>query len=237
MYYTPYQTYQFRSVTRLEPETLDRLIEIFNPDKAPEAQSAPSEQSGTAALSGRRSVRFIELPETGPVAVKSYARGGLVRHVIRDRYLYTGNSRPGIEFNLMSLARKAGINVPRPIAYATRGKLFYRAWLITRQIPANESFAELCLNQQQRALELVPSICKSVRRLVEKRIFHVDLHPGNVLVDKDDIHYIIDFDKACFYAKSRENLAEKYRKRWERAVKKHGLPESFTALDLERFYS
>lgn len=234
MYYTPYQTYQFRSVIRLEPQTLDRLIDIFSPGGAPKTHGAVPD-TGTKALSGRRAVRFTELPETGPVAVKTYARGGLIRHVLRDRYLYTGNIRPGIEFRLMSLARKAGVNVPKPLAYATRGNLFYRAWLITRKIPANESFAELCLNQRQRALELVPSICKSIRRLVEKRIFHVDLHPGNVLIDREDIHYLIDFDKACFFPGSRENLAAKYRKRWERAVKKHGLPEDFAALDIERF--
>lgn len=236
MYYTPYQSYQFRSVIRLEPQTLDRLIELFNSGKNHGTQSLASEDSAMAVLAGRRTVRFAELPETGPVAVKSYARGGLIRHIIRDRYLYTGNSRPGIEFKLMSLARKAGINVPKPIAYATRGKLFCRGWLITRQLPANESFAELCLNQPQRALQLFPFICKSVRKLVEKRIFHVDLHPGNILIDKEDIHYIIDFDKACFYSGSRETLAAKYRKRWERAVKKHGLPQDFAALDIERLY-
>ena len=236
MYYTPYQSYQFRSVIRLEPETLDRLIDLFSPDKASGAQETPS-GTGREVLSGRRAVRFAELPETGPVAVKTYARGGLIRHVLRDRYLYTGNSRPGIEFNLMSLARKAGINAPRPIAYVTRGKLFYRGWLITRQIQANESFAALCSDQRERAIKLKPLVCKSIQRLVEKRIFHVDLHPGNVLIDREDIHYIIDFDKACFYSGSRESLAEKYRRRWKRAVKKHGLPEDFAVLDIERFYS
>ncbi|MFO7753532.1 MAG: lipopolysaccharide kinase InaA family protein [Desulfobacteraceae bacterium] len=231
MYYTEYRSYIFRSSVPLEPETLDRFVRIFRGDESSCARTGLSD-SGTV-LGGRTSSRFTEIPETGPVAVKFYSRGGLIRHISSDRYFYTGSIRSGVEFSFLSHARKAGVSVPFPLAYASKGRVFYRAWLITRRIQAHTSFAELCLNDPERAFRLVPSISRSVRRLVEKGICHVDLHPGNVLIDWNDVNYIIDFDKAFFYSKSRAKLAEKYRNRWARAVRKHGLPESFAVLDIE----
>ena len=44
--------------------------------------------------------------------------------------------------------------------------------------------------------------------------------------------YIIDFDKARIFRGSGKRLAEKYRKRWQRAVRKHGLPDSLSRLGI-----
>jgi 3-deoxy-D-manno-octulosonic acid kinase len=68
-------------------------------------------------------------------------------------------------------------------------------------------------------------VVRSVRRLIEARICHVDLHPGNVLVDGDGRIYLIDFDKAFRFTGSDRELRDWYISRWRRAITKHGLPE------------
>ena len=56
-------------------------------------------------------------------------------------------------------------------------------------------------------------------------MYHVDLHPGNILVTDNDQIFIIDFHKARMFNGSKQKLMNKYCARWKRAVKKHGLPE------------
>lgn len=129
-------------------------------------------------------------------------------------------------------AKKAGVRVPTPLAYATQGRLFYKTWLITREVENHNSFIDLCRNDKKKAAALLPEISRSIKRLIKNRIHHVDLHPGNILIDKNNKNYIIDFDKAYFHGKNGKILAGKYQKRWAKAIKKYNLPEEFSTLDL-----
>jgi 3-deoxy-D-manno-octulosonic acid kinase len=90
--------------------------------------------------------------------------------------------------------------------------------------PEARTFAELARTDALRARALLPQISDVVARLVEHRIHHVDLHPGNVLVDAEDRICLIDFDKTAHVTLTRSDLAERYRRRWQRAVSKHALP-------------
>ena len=72
-----------------------------------------------------------------------------------------------------------------------------------------------------RALD---GLSEQIRTLIKNRIFHVDLHPGNVLVREDNRVYVVDFDKACHFNGSYQALRELYLRRWRRAVIKHKLP-------------
>ncbi len=67
-------------------------------------------------------------------------------------------------------------------------------------------------------------LLQSLSILINNNIHHVDLHPGNVLVDIDNNVFIIDFDKAHYFSKSKKKLKKKYFYRWKRAIIKHGLP-------------
>jgi 3-deoxy-D-manno-octulosonic acid kinase len=64
---------------------------------------------------------------------------------------------------------------------------------------------------------------KQVGILIKNRIFHVDLHPGNVLVSNDGRAFIVDFDKARIFTGGEAALRELYLRRWRRAVIKHKL--------------
>ena len=119
-----------------------------------------------------------------------------------------------------------GVCVPEPVAFAYSGNRVYRAWLVTREIQGAEPLAHIAAEQPDRVAGLMDSVAEQIRRLVEQGIQHDDLHPGNILVGGDGKIYVIDFDKASWYRGPEEKLVKKYLSRWQRAVTKHGLPES-----------
>jgi predicted unusual protein kinase regulating ubiquinone biosynthesis (AarF/ABC1/UbiB family) len=78
------------------------------------------------------------------------------------------------------------------------------------------------------ALETIPSLAVQISRLIAHGIWHVDLHPGNVLIDTHGEIHLIDFDRAQKNKSGEMRLRRKYLKRWKRAVSKHGLPPQLT---------
>jgi RIO-like serine/threonine protein kinase len=126
---------------------------------------------------------------------------------------------------MLAFAGALGINVPEPIAYAHRGRLFYRAWLVTREIHQPLSLARLSLQDEKKTTTAMHSVIEQISALIQNDILHVDLHPGNVLVDAAGKVYLLDFDKGRVYQGSREKLKNRYIARWQRAVVKHRLPD------------
>ncbi|BBO80588.1 hypothetical protein DSCO28_11540 [Desulfosarcina ovata subsp. sediminis] len=182
-------------------------------------------QPSSSALEGRCSVRFAHLDQIGNVAVKYYTRGGIIRYFVKKRYIRWGPTRSQREFELFQKVRNLGISAPEPIAYAHQGRLFYQAWLVTRAVEGHKTLAQLCLTDEIGAGRLMTTVCVQINKLIVHGILHVDLHPGNILVNPEGRVYFIDFDKARLYKSSR-GLKEKYLRRWQRAVVKHDLPAS-----------
>ncbi|MCP4119803.1 MAG: phosphotransferase [Desulfobacteraceae bacterium] len=220
---TTHKSFSICSSEHLGGNSLDMLVAMFS--------SAREESTGI--LEGRAAPKFAVLPELGPVAIKFYRRGGLLAHINRSTYLRTGPSRAEREFEFLANAKNAGVRVPGPLAHVTRGGLFYQAWLITERICDHVSFARLCREETERALSLMPAISTAIGLLIENGIHHVDLHPGNILIDRDNREYIIDFDKAHYFSGGKTRLAALYRRRWKKAVSKYNLPPALTALELD----
>jgi len=218
-----HRTYSFGLDRRFSTTSLDMLVDIF--------QSASSH--GTNMLEGRISPKFSILPEAGPVVIKAYQRGGLISRINNDRYLKMGQIRSRREFDFLIASKKAGVRAPLPVAYASTGFPFYKTWLITREIKGHQSFVRICIEDWKKALDLIPEISSAMNRLIKHNIHHVDLHPGNILLDCNNEIYVIDFDKACYGSKDRAKLKRAYKYRWVRAVHKYKLPEAITALELE----
>jgi 3-deoxy-D-manno-octulosonic acid kinase len=124
--------------------------------------------------------------------------------------------------------RRQGILAPEPIAYAYRGALFYRCWLVTREIPFQSSLSEVSRSDLQTALAMIPSVAVQISRLIEHGIWHVDLHPGNILIDHHGKIHLIDFDRSKRVGPGHMRLGRRYLERWGRAVSKHGLPPQLT---------
>jgi 3-deoxy-D-manno-octulosonic acid kinase len=164
------------------------------------------------------------LAGVGPVVVKHYRRGGWLGHFVRETYLTFGMPRSQAEFEIMEKLHRLGISVPEPVAYAWQGGLFSRAWLVTREIEQSLTLAQLSASEPEQALKAMGPLRREVALLVEHQVLHADFHPGNVLVDGTGRVYLVDFDKAGRFKGSAAALRSRYRKRWCRAVKKHGLP-------------
>ena len=186
-----------------------------------------------APLDGRAAVEYTTLPETGPVVIKSYQRGGLVAKIIKEHYLKTGKTRCQKEFDFLNQASMAGISVPQPLIYISRGYPFYRAWLITQRIKNHRSFTRIAMENPTNAAQFMPSISKQVRLLIKNNIFHVDLHPGNILIDAEGNPYIIDFDRARMTHLSPKKMIRRLQTRWEKALLKYHLPSTISNLALD----
>jgi 3-deoxy-D-manno-octulosonic acid kinase len=68
------------------------------------------------------------------------------------------------------------------------------------------------------------STVDQILRLIQNKIWHVDLHPGNVIVNPEGRVFLLDFDKAQIYHGGKQQLQGRYFARWKRAVIKHQLP-------------
>ena len=207
------------SLKLTEPQ-LHTLIDLFHHPKT----------ADVSALGGRTAVTLEELTGIGSVVIKYYHRGGWIRHFMKQRYFKLGKTRARREFELLHAVGNLGINVPEPIAYAYCGRLFYRAWLVTREIHQPLSLARLSLLDEEKARAALISAIEQVSLLIQNAILHVDLHPGNVIVDSAEKVYLLDFDRGHVYHGSRRKLKDRYLTRWQRAVRKHGLPTILTEM-------
>ena len=181
------------------------------------------DRPASSTLGGRRAVCFARLERIGNVAIKYYTRGGIIRNFVKERYIRWGPTRSQKEFELLQLVRSLGINAPEPVAYAHQGHPFYRAWLVTRAVERHQTLAQISLADESTAKQHMAAVGSQVRTLIDHGILHVDLHPGNILVNPEGQVFLIDFDKARLY-KNSQGLEEKYLHRWRRAVDKHDLP-------------
>lgn len=210
-----YRSYRFYSSQQLDSPQLEALIRRL--------QAPPGKSQGV--LGGRIQPETMELDRIGRVVIKAYFRGGVLRHINKRTYLGLGKARSKAEFEMLQHVRVLGINAPEPVAYAVKGSLLYHAWLITRQIPEARPLSELCLTQPSEAEKILPSVAEQVGILVSAGIYHVDLHPGNVLADARGNAYLIDFDRAKTGIQNQQKLIQQYVHRWKRAAHKYRLPE------------
>lgn len=215
--------YRFGSVFDPDQAVMDRLVRLF--------ETAPAASGGI--LTGRAGPVMAEIPGLGAVVVKHYRRGGLVRHFIKDRYLGIGTPRSRREYEMLETVRALGVSSPEPLVWAVRGCIFYRAFLVTRKIEGARSLSEMGRGDSDRCRAAVEKAAGQIRILIDSGVHHVDLHPGNVLLNAQGQVYIIDFDKARRVTWRREKLAAAYVKRWKRAVEKYSLPDFMTGQLIE----
>jgi len=224
MFIAKYKSYKVGSKFYLDQKTIDSLVEIFDTENHDKPE---------IILTGRNTVKEITIPALGSLVIKKYLRGGLISRFNKDNYLYSKKSRSELEFDVLIKALKAGVNVPEPIAHITKKFLFYKAWLITRKIEPANNFIEFCLHDKKKAVSLLPEICQNIYKLIENSIHHKDLHPGNIIIDEFNKPYILDFDKACYFAGNKGKLTIKYKQRWKRAIKKYNLSDSLSDLQIK----
>ncbi|MFZ4709201.1 MAG: 3-deoxy-D-manno-octulosonic acid kinase [Zwartia sp.] len=167
----------------------------------------PPSQAQVVASGGRAAAWFVQLAPLEAV-LRHFKRGGWMARLARDRYLWLGlaRTRSFAEFDLLRLMWQAGLPVPRPLGAAVwRGRLTYRAALLTERIPQAKPLA-LC-SEPQVWLEAG----RVVAQMHQFEVWHADLNVFNLLVDAQDKVWIIDLDrgrrKALTATQRAENLS------------------------------
>lgn len=148
--------------------------------------------------SGRGTTWFVDLGETH-AALRHYRRGGLFGKLVKDQYVFTGfdKTRSALEFSLLGLMGKNGLNVPKPIAAnAQKSGLTYRADIITEKIKDARDLVDILKSEPLEARHY-QQIGREIRKMHDLGINHTDLNIHNILMDEQEKFWIIDFDK-CF---------------------------------------
>jgi len=151
---------------------------------------------------GRGATWAITLADGGRAVLRWYRRGGLLRHVVRDRY-FGWRRRPLLALALTAEAHRRGIPVPEVLG--ARVDLLpgggYRGALVTREIAGAETLADAARrdpSDPERAA-IIASVARTVRSMHDRGLHHRDLNVGNILLSRTggalDVH-VIDLDRA-----------------------------------------
>jgi tRNA A-37 threonylcarbamoyl transferase component Bud32 len=166
---------------------------------------------GTAVFpsAGRGQMVRVSLGAEGkPFAVvRHYRRGGLIRHLLADRYL--GAERFFREVRVAELARAQGVSTAEVLALRTEERAWglYAADLVTREIEGATDLAAYLdsLGQAGEAgprfgkREVTRSVASLLRSMHRAGICHADLNLRNILLQGDGNEvrsFVIDLDKA-----------------------------------------
>lgn len=205
----------------LTDDLATKIVQMMRiaPDNAPK---------GT--LAGRGYAGVKELPGVGRVFVKQYAHGGLLRKITGGKFLCGGLSRSRAEFDMLERVRAIGVNAPKPFICVTKGSFLYETWLMMQEIEDSRNLVEVSKQDMDLLHDSMRKVAEQVLLLIQNKVFHVDLHPGNVLISNNGDVHIVDFDKARLFSGSAQKLRELYLRRWRRAVIKHELTPVLTEL-------
>jgi 3-deoxy-D-manno-octulosonic acid kinase len=158
---------------------------------------------------GRGTIAFVT---HGPSrwVLRHYCRGGLMRRLSRDAYLWTGADRARSFQEFRLLRQLVEWQLPVPVAVAARyvrAGLFYRADLLTEELPTRRTLAQ-ALRDGPLAEFRWGQVGRLVGRLHARGVHHADLNAHNLLLGEGEAVYVLDFDRG----RIRERGA------WEQAV-------------------
>ena len=129
--------------------------------------------------------------------LRHYYRGGLVGKLIKDSYIFTGQkrTRAAKEFSLLSHMQALTLPAPKPIAYRViRNGLIYQADLLSTRIENAQDLVAI-LSESNISADVWKKIGATIKRFHHHNIYHHDLNAHNILIDKADNVFLIDFDR------------------------------------------
>jgi 3-deoxy-D-manno-octulosonic acid kinase len=147
---------------------------------------------------GRGGVVFLR-SAGGEWALRHYWRGGLIRHLSNDRYIWLGlqRTRPWHEWHLLSRLFAAGLPVPRPIAARVLrpGPLLYTGDLVTEVISDVRPLSQVLRTQAlpPQSWEHLGTVLMDFQRA---GVLHADLNANNVMCRGQGQFFLLDFDRA-----------------------------------------
>lgn len=183
-------------------------------------------------LAGRGRVWSVPAEAPGPDdasrwVVRHYYRGGAVARYLDDRYLAVGDPRPVREASAAAEARDRGIPTPSVVAGAVYpAGLFYRADLVTEEIPRAADLASVLFESEEPLLDAETALAAAgvlVRRLEKAGVFHPDLNAKNIVlqsVEEGARAHLVDLDRCCPRVRGVPAPAYPMRRRLERSLRK-----------------
>ncbi|PHR84032.1 MAG: 3-deoxy-D-manno-octulosonic acid kinase [Colwellia sp.] len=170
----------------------------------------------TGSAQGRGTTWFVKYTnETGKQVrhwvLRHYYRGGLIGKIINDSYWFTSqeNTRAVREFVLLGYMQNLALPAPKPIACRViRHGFFYHADLLSSRIENAQDLVAL-LSKQTLSAALWKKIGITIKRFHDNNIYHHDLNAHNILIDKNDNVFLIDFDRGEIRKNNQAN--------WQRA--------------------
>ena len=131
--------------------------------------------------------------------LRHYYRGGLIGKFNNDSYCFITQqtTRAAKEFRLLTLMQAWQLPAPQPVAYRVVRHglgLTYQADLLTSRITNAKDLVAL-LTQTTLSTEIWHHIGATIKRFHEKGIYHHDLNAHNILLNHENIAWLIDFDQ------------------------------------------
>ena len=156
----------------------------------------------TGSAQGRGTTWFVRYDDTHIKqekhwVLRHYYRGGLIGKIINDSYLFTSqkNTRAAQEFSLLAHMQKLSLPAPKPIAYRVkRNGLLYQADLLSSRIENAQDLVAI-LSEQILSDHLWKKIGATIKKFHDNNIYHHDLNAHNILIDKQENVFLIDFDR------------------------------------------
>lgn len=155
----------------------------------------------TGQASGRGSTLFVRWQDVDLI-MRHYCRGGAIRHISKDKYVFGGlqRTRAWRELALLQHMNNLKLPVPQGVgARVQRDAFFYRADLLCLRIPHAKDIHQLLVSKPL-ATSIWKKIGSAIRQLHNAQVYHHDLNIRNIMLDSDEKVWIIDFDKCALKA-------------------------------------
>jgi len=170
---------------------------------------------------GRGASLFLEIEDT-ELVLRHYRRGGMVRNISEQYYLWHGlqRTRAWREFDVLVAMEVQGLPSPRPYAcQVQRRGLRYSASLITYFLAGVTLAERVCTAKLPH--ERWYSIGQCIYQFHAAGVDHADLNAHNILIDEQSVS-LIDFDRAVIRITVNTNRLQKNLKRLKRSLNKIG---------------
>ena len=212
---------------RLRADARECLAWVEGAEEAVRTVAAAPDDLPLSTRVGRAPLRTLPCAG-GPLVVREYRKGGLLRGVRGRRF--RGRWRPLDELVLHRRLASARVPVPEAVgAVVRRGAVGWRGFLLLREVDRALDLETFLYAPEAHpewpVRDALAEAGRSVRALHDAGVSHADLHPKNLLLDPSTAHaLVIDLDRARAFD---EPLDEEARLanlvRLGRAVEKHRL--------------
>lgn len=153
----------------------------------------PRQPGAVAVQEGGRQAAWFVAVDGQPAVLRHYRRGGLRARLGREAYFWLGTARVRAfaEVRVLAGLIDAGVRVPKPLgALYRRNGLIYRNAILVARIPGVRALAG-CLDRARP-----DRVADAIAAMHRAGVWHADLNAFNILLDRQDRAWLIDFDRA-----------------------------------------